>query len=83
VVLRAGVPLVWFDRRSFSVVTFPAATTDGGWAEAMFALVKDGRTRSLEVRKVNGEPVSPSSPAAALLKVAGFVEGYRGWVARA
>jgi ATP-dependent Lhr-like helicase len=82
-VLRAGVPLVWFDRRSYSVVTFPAASTDGGWAEAMFALVKDGRTRSLEVRKVNGEAISPTSPPADLLKVAGFVEGYRGWVARA
>ena len=86
-VLRAGVPLAWFDRRSYSVVTFPAADADavagGGWAEAMFALVKDGRVRSLEVRKVNGEPVSPSSPAAGLLKAAGFVEGYRGWVARA
>jgi ATP-dependent Lhr-like helicase len=87
VVLRAGVPLAWFDRRSYSVVTFPAAdtdaNTDGGWAGAMFALVKDGRVRSLEVRKVNGEAVSPTSPAAALLKAAGFVEGYRGWVARA
>jgi hypothetical protein len=49
----------------------------------MFALVKDGRTRSLEVRKVNGEAVSPTSPLADLLKTAGFVEGYRGWVARA
>jgi ATP-dependent helicase Lhr and Lhr-like helicase len=87
VVLRAGEPLAWFDRRSYSVVTFPAANRDalmdGGWAGAMFALVKDGRARSLEVRKVNGESVSPSSPAAALLKAAGFVEGYRGWVARA
>ena len=30
VVLRDGVPLVWFDRRSHHVVTFPPAETDRG-----------------------------------------------------
>ncbi|MEN9645871.1 MAG: hypothetical protein RL238_2540 [Actinomycetota bacterium] len=83
VVLRAGVPLVWFDRRSHHLVTFPAADTDPSWAESLAALVKDGRARSIEVRKVNGEPITPSSAWAAALQSAGFVEGYRGWVARA
>ena len=59
VVLRDGVPLVWFDRRGHHLVTFPAASTDDSWAEALAALVKDGRARSVEVRKVNGDAGGP------------------------
>jgi ATP-dependent Lhr-like helicase len=83
VVLRSGVPLVWFDRRSHHLVTFPATDTDTGWAEALALLVKNGRARSVEVRKVNGEPIAPSMPWAAALQAAGFVEGYKGWSIRA
>ncbi len=83
VVLRNGVPMVWFDRRSHHLVTFPAAQTDPGWAEALARLVKDGRSRSLEVRKVDGEPIRPDSVWAAALVAAGFVEGYRGFGLRA
>ncbi len=83
VVLRAGVPLVWFDRRSYSVAAFPGAEHDAGWAEGLASLVKDGRARSVEVRKVNGEAVPPSSNWADALRGVGFVEGYRGWVLRA
>jgi ATP-dependent Lhr-like helicase len=83
VVLRAGVPLAWFDRRSYAVVTFPAAEHDHGWAEALAAMVKDGRVRSVEVRKVNGEAVLPTSGWAEAMRAVGFVEGYRGWVLRA
>jgi ATP-dependent Lhr-like helicase len=82
VVVRAGVPLVWFDRRSHSLVTFPAAVSDLGWAEALARLVKDGHARTVEVRKVDGEPMAPSSPWAEALLAAGFVDGYRGLVAR-
>jgi ATP-dependent Lhr-like helicase len=82
VVLREGIPLAWFDRRSHHLVTFPAADTDHGWAEALAASVKNGRVRSVEVRKVNGEPITPNSSWAAALAATGFVEGYRGWVAR-
>jgi ATP-dependent Lhr-like helicase len=82
VVLRDGVPLVWFDRRSHHVVAFPAASNDDGWAQALVSWVKDGRTRSVEVRKVDGEPVLPKSSTAVALRAAGFVEGYRGWVYR-
>ncbi len=81
-VLRAGEPLVWFDRRSHHLVTFPAAATDHSWAEALLALVKDGRARSVEVRKVNGEPLDPRSAVATALRESGFAEGYRGLVAR-
>jgi ATP-dependent Lhr-like helicase len=83
VVLRDGVPMVWFDRRSHHLVAFPLAERDSAWAEALAGLVKDGRTRSVEVRKVNGEAITPQSSWAAALRAAGFVEGYRGWVARA
>ncbi|HRA83280.1 MAG TPA: DEAD/DEAH box helicase [Ilumatobacteraceae bacterium] len=83
VVSRSGVPLVWFERRSHHVVTFPAAADDTGWAEALARLVKDGRARSVEVRKVDGEPITPAMPAAAALQAAGFVEGYKGWSVRA
>ena len=82
VISRAGVPLVWFDRRSHHVATFAAAADDAGWAEALAALVKDGRARSVEVRKINGEPMSPKSPWAAVLLAAGFTEGYKGLTLR-
>jgi ATP-dependent helicase Lhr and Lhr-like helicase len=80
VVLRAGVPLVWFDRRGHHVVTFPAAADDPTWAGALVELVKNGRSRSVEVRKVNGERVPPE--IATTLRAAGFAEGYRGWTYR-
>jgi ATP-dependent Lhr-like helicase len=82
VVLRAGVPLAWYDRRGHHLVMFPASVTDAGWAEALAATVKDGRARSVEVRKVDGAPITPSSLQVDALRGAGFVEGYRGWVAR-
>ena len=82
VVLRSGTPLVWFDRRGHHVVTFAAAADDDGWAQALVALVKDGRARSIEVRKVNGEPISPTGGEAHALLRAGFVEGYKGFTIR-
>ena len=52
------------------------------WADALAALVKDGRVRALEVRKVDGQPVGGGPAVAAALKQAGFVEGYRGLIRR-
>ena len=83
VVSRGGVPLVWFDRRSHHVVTFAAAADDAGWAEALAVLVKDGRARSIEVRKIDGETMTPKSRWAAALVAAGFIEGYKGFTIRA
>jgi ATP-dependent Lhr-like helicase len=80
-VLRSGVPLVWFDRRSSHLVTFPA-TTEGPWAEALAGLVKDGRAKSVEVRKVNGATIDRTGPEAQALLSAGFAEGYRGFTIR-
>ena len=79
--LRSGIPLAWFDRRSSHLVTFPASI-DGSWADALAALVKDGRQRSIEVRKVNGSPIERQGPEAAALLAAGFADGYRGLVLR-
>ena len=81
VVLRNGVPLVWFDRRSSHLVTFPGAA-DGSWADSLAALVKDGRQRSIEVRKVNGDPIDRKGAEAVILLAAGFADGYRGFVLR-
>jgi ATP-dependent Lhr-like helicase len=82
VVVHDGVPLVWFDRRGHHLVTFPAAATDDSWGDALAALVKDGRARSVEVRKVDGGAVDPKSAAAAVLARCGFAVSYRGLVLR-
>jgi ATP-dependent Lhr-like helicase len=81
VVLRSGLPVAWFDRRSSHLVTFPDSR-DGSWAEALATLVKDGRQRSIEVRKVNGDPIDRKGSEAMALIAAGFVDGYRGFVLR-
>ena len=60
VVLRDGVPIAWYDRRSHHLVTFPHTHDDRSWAEALADLVRDGRLRRVEVRKVDGEPLSTS-----------------------
>ena len=83
VVLRAGRPLVWFDRRGHHLVTFPDALIDSSWAAALVALVDGGRARAVEVRKVDGQGLA-DAPAAVLdaLRSAGCVDGYRGLVHR-
>ena len=78
VVLAGGHPLIWFDRRSHHLLTFPAAAEDTGWADALASLVKDGRARSIEVRKVNGEAVPNAGPVPDALKHVGFIDGYKG-----
>jgi ATP-dependent Lhr-like helicase len=82
VLLADGRPLVWFDRRSHHLVSFPGAQDDPAWAEALATLVKDGRLRSVEVRKVDGAPVGADHWVRPALAAAGFVEGYRGPVLR-
>jgi ATP-dependent Lhr-like helicase len=79
VVLRAGRPLVWFDRRGHHLVLFPGALEDPSWADALVTLVKTDRTRSIEVRKIDGNGLA-DAPERVLqaLRTAGFVDGYRG-----
>jgi ATP-dependent helicase Lhr and Lhr-like helicase len=89
VVLWRGRPIAWFDRRSHHLVTFdrgdlpPEVDEIGVWAEALATLVKDGRARQIEVRKINGDTLDATSPVGAALRRHGFVDGYRGLVARA
>jgi ATP-dependent Lhr-like helicase len=80
VVLRQGVPLVWFDRRGHHLVLFPAGAHDPAWATTLAGLVTVGRERNVEVRKVDGGPVPDH--VAAVLRHAGFADGYRGLVLR-
>ncbi len=82
VVLSNGEPLVWFDPRSHHLVTFPNYTIDTSWAEALVMLVKDGRRRGAELRKIDGDSASPDHPAIQILQNVGFVAGYRGWSLR-
>jgi ATP-dependent helicase Lhr and Lhr-like helicase len=82
VVLWQGEPLVWFDRRSHHLVTFPRAAATHVWADALATLVKDARARTVEVRKVDGDPVDPRTPLGQVLRDAGFVDSYRGLIIR-
>ena len=79
VVLRAGRPLVWFDRRGHHLVVFPDALVDPVWAEALVTLVKTDRARSVEVRKIDGNGLADAPEGIIeILRSAGFVDGYRG-----
>jgi ATP-dependent Lhr-like helicase len=82
-VLRAGRPLVWFDRRGHHLVTFPDALVDVAWTAALIDLVKTGRVKAVEIRKIDGEGLA-DAPAGLidLLRSAGFADGYRGLVVR-
>jgi ATP-dependent Lhr-like helicase len=78
VVLIDGELAAYLERGGHSLVTFGP----DGWAPALRALVDRGRYRSLEIRKVNGEPVREVDVAAGQLREAGFVDGYKGLVYR-
>jgi ATP-dependent Lhr-like helicase len=87
VVVDAGVARAWFDTRSGNLVPLGASTAHSlrTVVVALAALGKDGRVRTVEVRKVNGQPISDyalRNELAEELRSAGFVEGYRGYVQR-
>ena len=80
-VLRDGVPLAWYDRRSSHLVTFPRTGDDHSWAEALADEARRGRVRRIELRKVDGEPLATAPLATtitAAAKSAGYTDGYRG-----
>ena len=64
VVLRDGVPIAWYDRRSHHLVTFPHTHDDRSWAEALADQVRAGRLRKVELRKVDGESLADVAVAA-------------------
>jgi ATP-dependent Lhr-like helicase len=81
VVLAGGEPVVYLERGARSLVTFPSSS-HRGWARALCSLVDRGRLRSIEIGKVDGEPVA-GTEVEGHLRDAGFSEGYRGWTYRA
>ena len=82
VVVSEGRALAWCDPRSHQLVAFGHATTDRSWVQALIALVKDGRRRQLEIRKINGADAYEYPEIVEMLKENGFVESYRGLVLR-
>ena len=82
VVLAGGEAVAFVERGGRSLWTFPAAARHPRWPEALARRVTSGRTRSHEVRTVDGEPVR-TTPWAEPLRAAGYSDGYRGLVVRA
>jgi ATP-dependent Lhr-like helicase len=88
-VISRGHLLGWYDVRSHHLVTFARTLESASFAalaEALRNLVKDGRAKSVEVRKINGaahdEKSAQTLEVAALLEQHRFVRGYRGFVLR-
>jgi ATP-dependent Lhr-like helicase len=66
-------------------VTFPETFVDTSWCGALISLVKDGRLKSVEIRKVNGDGLTGAAVPEGLvelLRSGGFTDGYRGLIAR-
>ena len=90
VVLHDGAALAWFDPRASNVVIFDDAVHHaslGVIATALASLAKNGRLRSVEVRKLNSDTVSAASSElhrefVDALVACGFQHGYRGLVLR-
>jgi len=80
VVLAGGVPVVFLERGGRSLVTFEGHER-ADWPAALVSLVDRNRFRSIEIAKVDGQPVT-GTDVAARLESAGFVPGYRGMVRR-
>ena len=75
VILVGGAPVAYLERGARSLLTF--GTPVEAWAEPLASLVKDGRLRTIELRRVDGE--APADPAQLEgLHRAGFLDGYRG-----
>jgi ATP-dependent helicase Lhr and Lhr-like helicase len=75
VILAGGTPIAYLERGARSLVTF--GTPVAVWAEPLASLVKDGRLRTIELRRVDGEPPADAALMQGL-RGAGFLEGYRG-----
>jgi ATP-dependent Lhr-like helicase len=76
VLIHQGEPVAFLERGGKTLTTFGGAEP-GVWADALAALVKDGRVRRIELRTVDAVPVW-EHPALEALRAAGFAEDYRG-----
>jgi ATP-dependent Lhr-like helicase len=81
VVVVGGELVAFLERGGHSLSTFAATAEHPEWATLLQGLVDRGRYRSLEIRKVDGQPVA-ESPCAEVLRAAGFKDGYKGLVHR-
>jgi len=81
VVVSQGDALVWFDPRGHHLIVFDESRIDMA-CESLVSLVKDGRRRGIEVRRVNGAEPAAGSTVVSALERAGFARGYRGWSLR-
>jgi ATP-dependent Lhr-like helicase len=79
VILADGAPAAYLERGARSLVTF--GTEPARWADAIASLVKDGRLRRIQLGRIDGDDAT-THPAAADLRAAGFVDGYRGLTLR-
>jgi ATP-dependent helicase Lhr and Lhr-like helicase len=82
VVLSEGDAVAFVERGGRSLWTFPHAARHPRWPAALGQRAAAGRVRSHEIVTIDGEPVRTSSWADAF-RAAGYVDGYRGLVARA
>ncbi len=78
VVLRNGLPLAYCHKGGRSITVFDGAIEDQDWTAALTALVADRRLRSLDIQKVNGDPVTEHPEIQEALLNGGFKPGYRG-----
>ena len=81
VLLVDGHLVAYLERGGHSVATFEATADHPDWPEHLKRLVDDGRYRSLEIRKIDGE-VAGDSPWRPALEAAGYRDGYKGFVHR-
>ena len=78
VVLVGGRPLAFLDRGGHTLTVFEGAEDDPRWVEGLASLVAGKRTRTIEIQKINGQPVNELPQLRDLLVANGFHPGYRG-----
>jgi ATP-dependent Lhr-like helicase len=84
VVIRDGEPVLYLERGGKSLQTLPAfRSSDAAIAAltALGALSLDGRSRRVQVERIDGLPIGSSSHRE-LIESAGFRPSYRGYVLR-
>lgn len=75
--LRDGVPLVFLDRGAKSIATFEGTARHPVWVAALADLARQGRVRSIEIQKIDGEPAL-GHPLSETLLENGFRPGFKG-----
>jgi ATP-dependent Lhr-like helicase len=79
-VLADGAAAAFVERGAKTLTTF-GGSDPAVVADALASLVKDGRLRRIELRRIDGVP-APEHDLAEALRVAEFLDGYRGLTLR-